>query len=1353
MTRTSTLPVGVASVGGLLPEETLRRLSTGNSLSGTAPAAYHLGKDETVVDAAERAWTYLRGRYASFKDQLAKLPEDDPAIGVTREYWLGRLCQELGFGRLPHTPAGGLTSDDGEKQFVISHQWQHVPIHQLGWGVALDKRTKGVPGAADAAPQSLVQEYLNRSDAALWGIVTNGRLLRVLRDSSALAGSAYVEFDLEAIFEGEAFDAFILLYRVTHVSRFETQGEDTGPASCWLEKWRQEAIDSGVRVLEELRKTVKAAIETLGTGFIQHPDNEELRRALEDRHNDEVTPETLHRALLRTVYRLLFLFVAEDREVLLDPAASQEARDRYATYFSTERLRRLAARRHGGRHSDEWQALTLILDGLGQEGGRPELGLPALGGIFELTGADTALHGCSLANEHLFTAVRSLSRVRDEKARRIRRVDFRHLGSEELGSVYEWLLSYVPKYDPAERTFNLRELGGNERKTSGSYYTPSSLIDVLLDSALEPVIDDAVKSGRTVEEQERALLALTVCDPACGSGHFLVAAARRIAKRLAFVRTGDPEPSNEEVRRALREVVSRCIYGVDINPMAIELAKVSLWLEALEPGKPLGFLDAHLKVGNALLGTTPKLLAGGLPDDAFKPIEGDDKKWVAALKKRNKAEREAYENRHLGVQGELFSETGLRVGNNGLARQALAIADAQDDDLSIVHAKAGAYRKLRTSPEYLVAKELADAWCAAFPWSKTRDSAPAITTQTLLDLREESDRVEVLTRAGIRDLAEQYRFFHWHLEFPEVFSVPDDGALGIDESSGWSGGFKCVLGNPPWERIKLQEKEFFATRNEEISTTSNKAARSRLIEQLRIADSDLYGAFLRARRKAESESHFLRGSGRYPLAGRGDINTYAIFAELGNSVVSSDGLTGMILPAGICTDATTAPFFDDLVTGHRLIHVYGFRNNRGLFKGVGHGDVRFCLLAWRGMAGDASEIHFGFDLGIPDEIKYGDHTYRLASNVIALVNPNTGSCPTFKGSRDAEIISSVYRRVPILWHDSSKANPWQVSFLPMFHMAGDSVLFKTGDDLSMDGWHLEGNVFCKGGSRMLPLYEGKMAYHYDHRFGDYRNRAAGRQDSVLPRVAVRDKRSSDYLVAPRYWVAEKEVDGRMRGLDKGWFVGWRDICRSSDERTMISTILPRAAVGHTMPLMLGENTHLLVACLSSFVVDYIARQKIGGMHMTYSYLKQLPILGPESYECAAWWDKTTELSVWITRRVLELSYTATDLRAFAEDVGDLGPPFVWDEERRLAMRAELDVAYFLLYGITRDDVAYILDSFPLVRKKDVVEFGSYRTKELILEVYDAMTSAIRTGKPYRSFLNPLPGEGPRHRSVPVPAEP
>ncbi|NVI89227.1 N-6 DNA methylase [Actinomadura sp. BRA 177] len=1348
MSRTSTLPLGIASVGGLLPEETLLRIAGGNSdLPGAKPAAYHLAKDETVTDVAERSWTYLRGRYAAFKEQLT---DGDPAVGVTREYWLGRLFQELGYGHLPRVPAGGLPSDDGEKQFAVSHHWQHVPIHQLGWGVDLDRRTKGIPGAADAAPQSLVQEYLNRSAAALWGVVTNGRLLRVLRDSSALAGSAYVEFDLEAIFEGEAFDAFVLLYRVAHSSRFEHQGEDTGPASCWLEKWRQEAIDSGARVLDQLRVTVKEAIETLGTGFIQHPDNEALRKALKDADNKAVTPETLHRALLRTVYRLLFLFVAEDREVLLSPDAPQTARDRYTTYFSTDRLRRIAARRHGGRHADEWQAVTLILDGLNREGGRPELGLPALGGIFELSDADHALHGLSLTNEHLFNAVRSLSRVHDQKARRIRRVDFKHLGSEELGSVYESLLEYVPKHDPAKGAFELRKLSGNDRKTSGSYYTPSSLIDTLLDSALDPVIDDAVKSVNTAEEQEDALLALTVCDPACGSGHFLVAAARRIAKRLAFVRTGDPEPSNEAIRHALRDVVSRCIYGVDINPMAVELAKVSLWLEALEPGKALTFLDAHIKVGNALLGTTPKLLDAGLPDDAFKAIEGDDKKWVTALKKRNKGEREAYEKRHLGVQGELFDETGLRAGNHGLARRAAAIRDAQSDDLTHVHAQQNAYQQLQEASEYLEQKELHDAWCAAFVWTKTENHAPAITTRDLIKLSQDTETLAPRSRAELRKLAKQYRFFHWHLEFPTVFAVPEDeNAPGTDPQTGWTGGFTCVLGNPPWERIKIQEQEFFATRAEEIAKAPNKAARKRHIEAL--ADSDapndreLYAEFQQELRKATGWSHLLRTSGRYPLTGQGDVNTYSVFAETGRTIIGPKGRSGLVLPTGIATDATTAPFFADLVRSGRLVAFLEFENEEFLLSRAVDHRVRFCLMTIGGRKVRAYEADFAF--GSRKITDTEARRFTMPPEDLLLLNPNTGTAPLFRSRRDARITLGIYRRVPVLWRETPSNNPWSLSFMRMFDMANDSGLFHTRKELESTGWMLQGNRFTRGDDTMLPLYEAKMIHHFDDRLGTYEGQTQAQANmGTLPRLSADQKRDPDYAVLPRYWVAEGRVEERLqKRWGRKWLIGLRDICRSTDERTAIFGWISRVGTGNTWPIMVSptERMACLYANMSAFVLDYCLRQKMGGTHLTYGYLKQLPVLQPNEYDHAAPWRVGVDLQNWLTSRVVELVCTTWEM-AVASESGDGAPPFVWNEQRRFTIRAELDAAYFHLYGVERDDVDYIMETFPIVKKKDVAAFGSYRTKELILEVYDAMAQAIRTGEPYKTILDPPPGEGPRH---------
>lgn len=634
----------VRAVGQALPADALSAV-LGSELPGLSTDDFVLEIGLSPREAANRAWAVLTSAYAGFRQAL---PDGDRAVRLTREKWLAILFRELGFGiSLPQTPTGGLTVDD--RSFAISHEYftdaGHVPMHLLGWGVDLDKRTPGTPGAADRAPHALVQEYLNRSDKALWGVVTNGRRLRLLRDSSTLVGQSFVEFDLEAMFDGEVFSDFVVLFLVCHATRFATNDLDNPdgtptPADCWLERWRTHAADTGTRALAGLRPAVAKAIEALGTGFARNTACDIGRRL----DSKALSLADLHHALLRLVYRLLFCFVAEDRNLLLDPAADQTARQRYNDWFSTARLRRIATRRHGTGHTDLWQSLRIVLDALGRDGGRPELGLPGLGGIFEL-GESDVIADADLSNAALLEAIRHLTVVQPAGGGPKRRVDYRNLGAEELGSVYESLLEFVPRYDPTQKHFSLDTVVGNERKTSGAYYTPSSLIDCLLDSALDPLLDDAEKAA----DPEAALLTLTVCDPACGSGHFLVAAAKRIAARLASVRAradGADEPSLIDEQRAMHEVVDRCIYGVDLNPMAAELAKVSLWLESIQPGRALSFLDAHIKVGNALLGTTPALLAAGVPDEAFTALDGDDKKWVTSLKKQNKRER--------GGQDDLF---------------------------------------------------------------------------------------------------------------------------------------------------------------------------------------------------------------------------------------------------------------------------------------------------------------------------------------------------------------------------------------------------------------------------------------------------------------------------------------------------------------------------------------------------------------------------------------------------------------------------------------------------------------------------------------------------------------------------
>ncbi|MFE7213142.1 Eco57I restriction-modification methylase domain-containing protein [Streptomyces sp. NPDC057611] len=1325
----------VHTVGGLLPADMLLRISEGKDVPGAKPADYGLPSSRSVRDEAERSWEYLKPLWRELRKHLPEdretgLPATDPT-GRAAADWLAPLWRELGFGRLTPIGTEGVRADsDTEKRFEVSHRWQHALIHQTPWNANLDKRPGG---AGTVPPQSMLQECLNRTEAHLWGVLTNGRQVRLLRDSSALATASYVEFDLEAIFDGELFSEFVLLYRLLHVSRFEV-AEDAAPSTCWLEKWRTEAIAQGTRALDQLRKGVQRAITTLGTGFLKHPDNRELRETLE--------VKTFHYALLRLVYRLLFLFVAEDREVLLSPSADETAKERYATYFSSARLRRHAQRRRGTAHGDLYQALRFVLSGLGNDDGLPELGLPGLGGIFDDTEADKVLHLLSLSNEPLLEAVRALSIVRDTNSKRNRVVDYRHLDAEELGSIYESLLELVPQHNATERTFELVELAGNARKTTGSYYTPSSLIECLLDSALDPVIDDAVKRGEIratrsgqpdpgpaiVEE----LLNLTVCDPACGSGHFLVAAARRIAKRVAAVREQNPEPTIDAVRHALHEVVARCIYGVDLNPMAVELAKVSLWLEALEPGKPLGFLDAHIKHGNALIGATPALLAKGIPDDAFKPIEGDDKKIASAIKKRNAAER--------GGQLSFHTEERIWVSNASFAASLRDITAASADTLRDVRLQSSRFRDLEQSADYLRALHIGDAWCAAFVWPKVQGAPTPVTEGVFRDLQSAGAGIPVSTNEEIIRLAQQYRFFHWHLEFPEVFTVSESD-IYTDDSTGWTGGFDAVLGNPPWERIKLLEQEFFAQRDTAIATAGNAAARRKLIAQLANTQPELSREFTEAKRQGDGEAHFIRDSGKYKLTGVGTVNTYAAFSESNRELIDPHGRMGVIVPTGIATDASTQHFFKDLVLRESLATLYDFENATPLFPGV-HRSFKFSILTVVGRKLSESAAQFAFFLHDPLELDSSNKSFTLTPQEITLLNPNSGTCPVFRSLRDAEITLDIYRRLPALVRiGDPEGNPWNLHLGRMFHMSDDSEYFRTRDQLNSESGHMEGNRFSNGGTTALPVYEAKMLHQFDHRWAAYTD------DTTTRDVEGHEKQNASFTAMPRYWIDDSKISSKLlpSEWDKDWLIAVRKICRSTDERTLIATPFPRFALGDSANLMLPrspESAPILIACTASFVLDYVLRQKNGGTNLTFFLLEQLPVPRPE--------DLHSQIS-FIAPRVLELSFTTYDMQPFAVDLGDNGTPFRWDEARRRVIRAELDALFFHLYGISREDVDYILDTFPIVKRKDEAKYGSYRTKELILAEYDRMAAAgvslenpLVDGESYTSTLTPPPGHGPRH---------
>jgi methylase of polypeptide subunit release factors len=1327
----------IRSEGALLPTDFLKRLAEGDpEIPGFSADAYHLPPREKHSEAITRSWNRLLGYWAAFQGAAAGISSEDPAIGLTRDKWLLPLFQELGYGRLP---AGKGFEIEG-KPYPISHVWQNTPIHLLGRNVDLDRPTKGVAGAARSSPHGLMQEFLNRHEGHLWGLLSNGVKLRVLRDSKSLTRQAYVEFDIAGMMDGQVYSDFAVLWLLCHQSRVEAERAE----QCWLEKWAETARRQGTRALDTLRDGVKAAIEALGQGFLAHDANREL---IDKLRKGALDKQDYYRQLLRTVYRLIFLFVAEDRDLLLTGAPGSKERERYLKHYSAQRLRTLAERRFGSPHGDLWRGLRLVFGKL-SESGCAELGLPALGSFLWSDKATADLDRAELANADLLKATRSLAFMLEGQVRRA--IDYRNLGAEELGSVYESLLEFHPEMNVDAPTFELKEAPGHERKTTGSYYTPTSLIECLLDTALDPVLQEAAQQP----DPEKAILDLKICDPACGSGHFLIAAAHRLANRLAAVRTKDEEPSPPAVRKALRDIVGRCLYGVDINPMAVELCKVNLWLEALEPGKPLSFLEHHIQRGNSLLGATPALLRKGIPDEAFEPLEGDEKKFCQEFRKRNKKEFKA--------RGSLFPE---REPWHRLGDLATALADLDalpDDSAASQRAKQDRWEELIRSNSYEFGRLWADAWCAAFVWKKVNDpNFPyPITEEVFRRIEKNPFSVPDWMRNEIRRLADEYQFLHWHLAFPRVFRVGEGTASDSASGPGWVGGFDVVLGNPPWEQQQVSEQEFFSDRAPDIATAAG-AERKRLIETLRGASPALHASFVAAQRRSDGENQLVRDSGRYPLCGRGKLNTYAVFAELNRSLLSAKGRAGFIVPSGIATDDTTKPYFNAIIDEASLSSLWDFHNHDRLFYDVGHRRFKFCLLTLCGSAVTANVGQFAFFLRDPADLREPGRCFELSASDIALLNPNTRTCPIFRTRRDAEITKAIYGRVPVLIDETKgeAGNPWHVEFRQgLFNMTSDSGFFRTAKQLEADGWTLAGgNVYSKDGERFLPLYEAKMVHHFNHRYGDYADKPEDSESTALPDVP--DSRLADprYAPLPRYWVPQAEVEERIRDRwDRGWVLGWRDICRSTDERTVIASVIPRVGVGHTVPLFFTSASAVAVACLyanlCSFVFDYVARQKIGGTHLTYFFLKQLPALAPEVYDKSAPWASNVTIAEWLRARVLELVYTSWDLLPFARDLGHEGPPFRWDWDRRFQLRCELDTAFFLLYGLAEGEVSHILDSFPIVRMADEREFGGeYRTKSTIMRILTEMRDSMDHSRAEPASLDSVPRPAARSDSTVRPA--
>ncbi|HEY3287025.1 MAG TPA: N-6 DNA methylase [Gemmatimonadaceae bacterium] len=1217
----------------------------------------------------------------------AKLPDGEAGTGVTNDKWSLPLLRELGFGLLPTTTS----PEAGGRTYAISRFFGPVPVHLVGCGLSLDRRAAGQRGAASVNPHGLVQEFLNRSPDHLWALLGNGLRLRVLRDNHALSRQSFLEFDLQAIFEGELYSEFVLFWLVTHATRFAPREGDR-PDSCWIEQWTAEAAKQGTRALEGLRDGVEQALQVLGEGFTSHPKNIVLRDLL---RSGQLPLPDFHGQLLRVVYRLIFLFVSEERKLdgqsLLHPRddsiTARTSRERFALYYGSARLRELAGKIRGSRHSDLWRQFQLVAGALSGASSfaavRRDLALPALGSFLWSGDSTAAVNNAELTNHDFLEALRHLCFTRQGKI--LRPVDYRNLGAEELGGVYESLLALTPQVSADGARFSFAEFAGSERKTSGSYYTPDSLVQCLLDAALDPVVEEAIK-GKSGAEAEQAILGLKVCDPAVGSGHFLVGAAHRMARHLARVRAlaqGESEPSPTLYQHALRDVIGHCLYGVDVNAMAAELCRVSLWLEALEPGKPLSFLDHHIRVGNSLLGATPELIAGGLPDAVFTAIEGDDKTFCSALRQRNKQERSGQTDMlHLMV-AEPTSEY------DSIVARTRDIDEAPDDTIEAIRRKEEQFGRLVVSPKYRHAQLVADAWCAAVVWRKQRDAAAdPLTTETLRRVEADSGALTKAQRAEVERLAEYYQFFHWHLAFPEVFA---------------SGGFDCVLGNPPWDTLSPDQREFFGkwvSGIRSMAPEQQQAAVARLLE-----DPEIASRWLSHCRDLFAFVHFLKNSGAFTLyaagnLGKGDFNVYRMFVELAIRKTRLGGFVSQVVPAGFYGGANASAIRKHALDDNRLCFLAGCENKGGdFFPGV-HSQTWFAVYALqRGGRTVRFRVTFGVD-SIAKALRARTDSMELEADVTRQHAPDTYAISDLRNVAELTTSRKMYSACPAL--GDRVAGPPFRHYMREVDMGNDRGLF-TEDPAG------------------LPVYEGRMIDHFDHRAKAYES---GHGNSSV--WIEREFGDPAKAIVPQWRVLRENIPGKLGDRCDQFRIGFCDVANPRNERSLTAALIPPGVVcGDKVPTLdfgLSDEWFILpwLAVANTLAVDWMARCRLTAPKMAFSLLDSLPFPRPGLPDA---------LVQTVAPVVLQLVCTAPEMTPFWNRMAKLGfvepvaegtvPPAAFIEPTARAIaRAKLDaLVAFRVFGLNAQELADLIDTFGVLQRREQREHKEFRTKRLVLEAF------------------------------------
>ena len=1284
--------------------------------------------------------------------------EDDLIWPVlARLGWTASLRQQnLSAHGRQDVPDGLLFADGASKDRAnrFAEEWKRYEhglavVESKRWLRPLDRRS-GRRGE-ESAPSTQMLRYLRRIDDLTtgklrWGILTNGARWRLYYAGARSVAEQFFELDLAAVLgiAGDGRDAIPADARRHYLRVF------------WLVFGRHAFLPDGAdertfheRAIDEGRFYQERVAGSLSALVFENvfPD---LVRALAEADTEAPLPEVRDAALV-LLYRLLFVLYAEDRDLL-------PVRDsRYDDYALREQVRGSIGRRKdqgdvfSATAARYWSAFDDLCRAI--DAGDASIGLPPYnGGLFDRDRTPLLSH-VRLGDTVMADVIDALSFERNGPTRRY--INYRDLGVQQLGSIYERLLEREVVRQDGSIVVRPNVFA---RKDSGSYYTPDDLVDLIVRETVGPLADsrmeafaakaEDIPSSQVPEDRRMGrlkqldpaekLLELKVCDPAMGSGHFLVNLVDYLADRVieamaeaealvegylsplveridgirntimdnAEDRGWTFDPAQLDDRHIVRRMVlKRCVYGVDKNPMAVELAKVSLWLHTFTVGAPLSFLDHHLRCGDSLFGT-----------------------WV------DPAIRRTDEKSSLFLRGPLARATRA-------ATPMQIIEGLTDAEIAEAHRSADIFAEVSemTAPLHAFMSLL-----HAFDWLGIRKREVKAAFLKWLDgvfgdqmdiaqgEQFDSEDVHLPVLMDALGLVASERFLNWQVAFPGVWSDW--------EASELTGGFDAVIGNPPWDRMKLQQVEWFASRRREIAIAPRAADRKRMIAELQKAADPLAGDFRLASERAAAGARVARGSGDYPLLARGDLNLYSLFVERAMTLVKPDGMVGLLVPSGIASDKTAAPFFKSVATEDRLKALYDFENRRTrydlppFFADV---DSRFKFCAFVASPAPWDEpARCAFFLQNVSELEDQERCFPLSAADFARVNPNTGTAPIFRSRRDAELTTAIYDRLPVLVDRSSgeAVKAWPVKYSTMFHMTNDSGLFRTRSELEEreGAWPIGGNRFDSPSGEWVPLYEGKMVQAFDHRAASIVINPKNLHRPAQPKPATLEQHGDpNWLPDPQYWVRASECAWPSKS---SWVVGFKEITAPTNVRTFIAALFPAVGFGNKVPVLKPETSErsewLLSANLNATVFDFVTRQKVQGQTLNLFILEQLPVVPFERYRTVSFGPKTAEEIV--REAVLELTYTAHDMAWFAREMGhvdeggEVQPPFRWDAERRLNLRAKLDALYFHLYGVTdRDDIRYVYSTFPIVERDEKAVYGAYRSRDLCL----AWTSALAAGHP------------------------